>query len=373
MHYKNPISLLLSILASFGFLSAPAHAAAEEGKFHLVYLVSAEKVEVGATAYVEPLFFTDGNKIVFAYGYCRQYHKRSGKPATPFFGDQDEILLPGQIGDDLTPIHQYCDGQGQVTIDAKNYAVRSNAGTELKLNRVEFTRHPLGPFLPKRGTTNVVSVQGPMPHAPEFKLAGVSQYFFLMTADKALLDRIAPMRTISEGDKARLNQRWERYRMDRFAGNPTTPPATGCTKYWATSNSERIDRDRLIRDGGSSVSAQPKNLNLIYDDLDRDGKLDLFAVVQESIRKTGMVVPISDQVVILIFYGSGKEQCVLRNHGDSMSRHTADGPVYLLHTAACSYAGMSLSTQSESVDLFSLPAESSHCKNRRVIKYDTRG
>jgi hypothetical protein len=216
----------------------------------------------------------------------------------------------------------------------------------------------------------VASVE--VPRAPEFKLEEGPQHFFLMSSNKALLDRIAPPRTISEREKTRLDERWELYRKDRFAGKPTTPPATACAKFWPTSNRESINQQHLMSHGSSPVTMEPKILSLVYDDIDNDGKPDLLAHVLETIKIPGMSTPTKDQVVILLFYGAGKEQCTLRNHGDAASRRAADIPVYLVHIGACSYLGMSLKTDADSVDLLSLPAESPNCKNRSVDKYETR-
>ena len=82
-----------------------------KGTFHLVYLVSAEKLEVGAKVFVEPLFFTNGERIVFAYNYCRQYFAKKYNIKKQYVSfPVEEKLDQKLIADSLKPIHHYCEG-----------------------------------------------------------------------------------------------------------------------------------------------------------------------------------------------------------------------------------------------------------------------
>ena len=84
----------VTILATTAtFLIAAEPKEKSDGKFHLVYLVSTDKVEVGAKAYVEPLFFTDGKRLVFAYDYCRQQYLRDHNESEKKYGYSKNSLL----------------------------------------------------------------------------------------------------------------------------------------------------------------------------------------------------------------------------------------------------------------------------------------
>ena len=103
-----------------------------KGKFHLVYLVSAEKLEVGAKVFVEPLFVTDGNSIQSMLGICvdsRRNHKRNTK-----ISNIDKKIIT-----------RYCANK-TFSFEAKNYHIFDNLQNSIKLGDIEFrpTRYSEG-------------------------------------------------------------------------------------------------------------------------------------------------------------------------------------------------------------------------------------
>lgn len=364
---------ILSFAVIVAGLFLPFSTRAAEGKFHLVYLVSVGKLETGADVLVEPQFFTDGKKLVFAYDYCRQYHERNGRPVNTFFKRRDiETLLPERIGDNLGPIHQYCDNQ-DVSIDLKGYVARDSAGTQLSLDVVKFTKHPRGLELPDHGIASIDSVDRSAQSVSGVKLLSQPQYFFLMAASKSLLDRIMPIRTVADHDKTRLMGRWGQYREDRLTGKSIVPHAGECSRLYPSTYNDRLDQRHMMRHGSYSTTSRPPLLNLIYAGIDVDDKPDLLIRMLETYGVvTGKHTSTFSVAVVRVFYGNGEEQCVLRSDGDPVSGGRAYGPLYLIQLGACRYLGTSLQTDASTVDFFSLPTESSVCKNRHAVKYDVR-
>ena len=103
-----------------------------KGKFHLIYLVSAEKLEVGAKVFVEPLFATDGKSIQSMRGVCidsRRKHKRNNRISSV----------------DRKVIARYCANK-TFSFEAKNYHIFDNLQNSIRLDAIEFrpTRYSEG-------------------------------------------------------------------------------------------------------------------------------------------------------------------------------------------------------------------------------------
>lgn len=349
------------------FLFQPLYAdAAQEEKFHLVYLVSTNKAEISAPAFVEPLFFTDGRKLIFAYDYCRQYYNRTHNELKPTFRYKgSEVLAAELIGDDLRPIHRYCANQA-LTIDVSQYSVRSPLGTRLYLEELSFESYPNSPYIyppimPDRGITKIRNVEGLNPEMPNVVLGREQQYYFLMSSNRVLLDRIAPLPKVSDSERSRLNERWEQYRKDRMAGRVTSPPAEQCLNY---SPKTKAEADFMREYAGYPADKEPQSLFKSIDDVDSDGKADLLVSMLETISVKKKYASTLQRTALRVFYGNGQEACIL--HTGIGSPSTLQ---FVAHIGSCTYVGVSLDDSNRSLDLLALQGRSVECGSRSVRKY----
>lgn len=99
---KKTITLIgfVAVLATaVTFLHAATPKDKAEGKFYLVYLVSAMDLKPGSKVFVDPVFFTDGKQIKSFHEYCRSYLKAPEQRKGVWRMEPN----PQQIADDLTP------------------------------------------------------------------------------------------------------------------------------------------------------------------------------------------------------------------------------------------------------------------------------
>ena len=197
------------IAAVAAFLQAATPKESGEGKFHVVYLVSAIDLKPGSKAFVDPVFFTDGKQIKPFHDYCRAYGKEQGVSTTD--------LKPGQIGDAIGPIHRYCKNQ-PIPIEDRQYHTLNNSGVSVRLGTIEFTPgakdgtidgHQLIPRTrPYPGVTAIESVAG-TPPAIELDTDSAirPRHFFLMSTNRALLEKIVPVQRYEVAQMKKLLDR----------------------------------------------------------------------------------------------------------------------------------------------------------------------
>lgn len=192
-----------------------------DGKYYLIWRVTAPKVEVGAEVEVEPAFFTNGEKIVFAWDYCRQRYVRESKPKhipVPYIRgpqkilDPDYVLEPNEVGEDLSAVHDYCDYKN-VLLDGSRFVLLENHGVRLKIGSVRFDAPPqkswfrkryYEPFFPNTGQAKITRLESRPPD--KFPAAmGMQQGFgFLMSSNVSILEALVPNRRPTPPDARKL-------------------------------------------------------------------------------------------------------------------------------------------------------------------------
>ncbi len=197
------------IAAAAAFLQAATPKGPGEGKFRVVYLVSVVDLKPGSKAFVDPVFFTDGKQIKPFHDYCRSYGNEQGVSTTD--------LKPGQIGDAIDPIHRYCKNQ-PIPIEGRLYYTLNNSGVSVRLGTVEFRSgakdgtidgHQLIPSTrPYPGEAIIESVAG-TPPAIELDTDSAirPRHFFLMSTNRALLEKIVPVQRYEVAQMKKLLDR----------------------------------------------------------------------------------------------------------------------------------------------------------------------
>lgn len=370
------IGLLFSASGNAQEQAANTNTKDTSGKFHLIYLVSTDKLEPGAKAFVEPLFFTDGKRLVFAFNYCRHYylknHKAGERLKRLYHVSKEQQLNPNQIADDLTPIHQYCENKSS-TIQLRDYVVRDTTGITLRLDAARYIveeRSSGPPGLPDKGSAKILAVEGAPLISPETTVKGGQQYFFLMTSNRALLDQIAPINKVSRKEAENLRARVSRYTQARTTGvnrpagidvceikaiNPPTPP--GRAPFM------------LPRKGPYQLS-RAQILASLFGDLDGDGLTDLVVSIFEEYPRDRKKFAFDAMTTeIRFFYGDGKEQCLVWDYGVAYKLNPTSLPLGMIELGSCRYLVSSFDASSKSLDLISLSAKDPNCKNDIAYKY----
>lgn len=374
MNQNSWFGLLLAFSAGLLFVASPSsHAAEKESKFHLVYLVSTDKLEVGNKVFVEPLFFTNGKRLVFAYNYCRQYFGKKYKLKDDFvYSPKEEKLASGQIADDLTPIHRYCEGQ-DVTFNVKGYVVRDSAGVRLGLDAVGFAyNQPYERLLYQqllslpRGAATIRAVDGAALITSETAVTGGQQYFFLMASNPALLDRIAPARTVSKEKAARFRQRVRRYTQARTTGNVRPSGMDICEIKSITTPPGQ--RPFMPPRKGPYRLSRAQILASLFGDLDDDNLTDLVVSIFEEYPRKKAAVD-AETTEIRFFYGNGNERCLVWDQGVAYKLDPTSLPLGLIKVGNCRYLISSFDRTIKTLDLINLSDKAQGCKNLIVYKH----
>lgn len=317
------IGLAALIATAATFLFAAELKEKTDGKFHLVYLVSTDKVEVGAKAYVEPLFFTDGKRLVFAYDYCRQYYQRQRKkPETAFpyvrIGKED-LIYPGQIASDLNTVHLYCNNKN-LNIDLSKYVVRDNTGLRLDLSNVTFEHKvterspgpgsPLPPVFPERGTATIRTVNDVPAFMPEVTIENGQQHFFLASDSTAILDRIAPAVKIREEELRALKNHYQNYVQRRMSAPRSNELFKECNFGYP------FNPKGFLQGRGPLKLESVSLLASAVADLDQDGRPDVIVSLREDglFERSGGHVRGSTTEIRMVF-GNGHSKCYVWSPG----------------------------------------------------------
>ncbi len=253
---------ILATAATLLFAAGPKDN--EEGKFHLVYLVSAMDLKPGSKVTVDPVFFTDGKTVKNFHLFCR-------KGMHP--------LKLSQVAADRQFIESYC-SRKPFTFDPKGFHILNNHGQQLTVGPIDFkvigefthtgaTGHPIIP--PKdsvmMGHTQVRTYTPGTIEAPKWlRNDGAPEYFFLMSRDQQILEKIVPVSRASPAEVGALTKRvveFSKIARGRVSGGLT--------------NSRDIEK--------ASVCYAPNPItefrldNPLIVDLDLDGRLDMFVNV----------------------------------------------------------------------------------------------
>ncbi len=183
--------MLVGLLGSIQVSSAQAGDIAQEiESASLVYLVSVREVKVGSGVFVEPIFFTNGDKVYSLVEYCEAV-----------FGDGSAKNNPLR---DLKrhPESGFC-GIDAFIIPTNNMRIADNFGRSLTITNIRFKADDYppdqeraaahGPYDYKLGFATITSVRGALPYKP-FPRHIYSEFkeFFLMSDNPQLLSRLVP-------------------------------------------------------------------------------------------------------------------------------------------------------------------------------------
>jgi hypothetical protein len=327
-------------------------------KYYLIWQVTAPKIEVGAEVRVEPLVLTNGSEFVFVYDFCRQrfLDAHPDHRARRFYNvNVSARLNPEQFGEGTKALFEYCDGR-PITLDGPSYHLRNNHGFSIGIGQVRFSlleewvrKAYRDPVFPDNGKGMITKIQGTV--APQYPAAVLAKqpYIFLMSRNAPLLNRIVPSPQPTTQEQSSLQVQLDRYRELRAKGGPTDPPVNTC-KSWedgtlVTRFMGRDDHLRAPKPLPVYPNLEPPPIaDLFFDDLDRDGKMDLVAMLRESQlnasdrsfdKKLSPLLRVS-QGVVRVFYGNGKERCPLRYY----SITSASRPAILVKLGSCDFLCM---------------------------------
>jgi hypothetical protein len=351
--------LVACIAATFGLpvdTGAAEQDAADsttDGKYYLIWRVTASKVEVGAEVEVEPAFFTNGKRVVFAWDYCRQYYVKKHQPQeipSPFIYGRRNILDPQyllndkDIGEDLGAFHSYCEYQ-DLTLAGARYVLLDNHGVRLTVRDVSFKApklpdwqvrrlHP--PLFPKAGRSVIATVQGRVPEKLPAARQANQPYGFLMATNGKLLERIVPADKPTAEEQKQFDVRLNRYIERRQKGGVIEPPPDQCR-----SNVPDMYAPEAYRLKSPNLNP-PQLLERFFADFDRDGRMDMTTWVRESDLDS----------TLRIFFASGKEVCgvlgISQEGGSFQFRYPANvvriGDCYCTTAKGVDVGGRSLQT-----------------------------
>lgn len=277
-----PLLLLGLALGQATTVQSAQPASTTDGRFHLIYLVSAVDLKPGSKVYVDPIFFTDGKEVKNFHDHC--------KP-------EKCTLQPAQIVGDLKFIEDYC-AKKTFTFDPKGYQTLNNHGQRITLDKIDFH---IGDA---RGINNETVMMGysklasftPGSITPPKMLRndGAPEYFFLMAEDESIFRRFVPVAKATQKEIDAL----------------ITSGKTAVEKFKGT----RVVRDR--REEMATVvpamfdsSLPPSLTNPLMVDIDGDSRLDLIQGAHVSYRSTSdATAPTASWLAVQYTLGSGVVQ-----------------------------------------------------------------
>ena len=335
------------------FLLAAGPKDKEEGKFHLVYVVTAPdldkkawieqvkkesygpvtlaSLQVGTEVDIEPGFLTDGTRIVFAFDYCRRHYPKINRDVRRQHEEQVAMAQVAPV--DRADLAQYCQMKG-FSLKGEQFTAMDNAGVHLTLSDAAFEPgttpefQGAGPYggltSPERFTAKIASIDG----TPAEKLPAAQQaqqpYVFLMSRNRSLLERVVLVAKPTKEEASVLLARLERYKEKRRVEDPKGAKEK-CDVYVP---------EGLSRVHGEQIWSAAKTFNdpipiaeRIYVDIDGDGQVDLLARLVEH----------STQTMVRIYYRNGAERCAIRTQYNG-NLYTLFRPITVLKTHNCVYA-----------------------------------
>ncbi len=252
---------------------APAVPENAPRKFHLVYLVSAVDLVPGAKAFVDPIFFTDGEKIVGFHEYC--------KTRTP-------VLRLDQISGDQEIIRKYC-RQEHFQFDPVGYHTLNNHGLSVQLTPIRFTRSLRGETVMMGHSTVGSAGQSTIEFPSLLRNDSAPEYFLLMSRDRSVLARIIPVATTNRTEVTSLLTKARSY-AEKARGRTSGGP-----EY-------RLLHEEFMTSGNATLA------NPIFADLDKDGRLDLVVGLHAVyVPKIKSSAPNMNWLAVAYIYGRSQQ------------------------------------------------------------------
>ncbi len=332
MNQKKTLTLVgvVAILATAGTLLFAADPKEKtEGKFHLLYRVIAPKVEVGAEVEIEPALITDGNRIYFAWDFCRwHYPERNYDPKARYNVKEDRLDRKLVSAADQADLQRYCRHE-TYKIRGSEFLAIDNDGVQVSL--IEATFVPIhndssvpGGIVPDRFTASIARMVGTPKPKLSMAAADNQPYVFLMSRNHVFLENMVMRAAMPRPEEAvSLLARLERYKERRRVSDQSGINEE-CAMYWPQ------------RRGLHARSGKPLELvELFYYDLDGDGKQDLVARFIEDSKWLAMA---------RVLNSGGSERCLLRN-GDGNRNSPIYRPLTYLKMRSCIYIFTQTSTE----------------------------
>lgn len=282
MNWKKTLTLIgfaavMATAATFLFAATPKDPG--EGKFHLVYLVAAVDLKPGSKVTVDPIFFTDGKRVVNFHDFCR---------------NQEKPLNSEKVTTDQKIIEDYC-ARKTFTSDPREYHTLNNHGQQVTLGPIEFKVRDVAPGNQEvmMGQSAVSSFTPGSIRPPKWlRKDGAPEYFFLLSRDKRVLEKIVPVFRAPDSEVQALVGRaleFSKLAKGKIAGGPPLHI-----------------RDINQAKGCHSSPSIFRLENALFADLDRDGKLDMQVtayVVVKAERVVGQ--PLVDCFTKYMILGNG--------------------------------------------------------------------
>lgn len=270
------ISSLFAVLATASavLFAGPAPKEKTDGKFHVVYFVTAVDLKPGSKVTADPIFFTDGKEVINFHDHCEPKYRE---------------LKDSQIAGDHRLIKDYC-ARKTFAVSFKNHHVLNNYGQSLSLEPALFQvidtqplgmpSEPPGPDGKLRGpgqfgyeyvmlgrTTAKAYTPGTLdPPANWLRRDGTPEHFFLMSDSKAILEKIVPVYRATKAEVDVLVKRVEAFKQVakwRRGGDMVRERDLGKSPYCYDAETPAIFRLQ----------------NPLIADFDQDGKLDIYVDV----------------------------------------------------------------------------------------------
>ena len=293
----------------------------------------APKVEVGVEAEIEPALLTDGDRIYFAWDFCRwHYPERNYNPKAHHkvkeeYLDQ-RLVSPADRGD----LHHYCLRE-EFTIRAGDFTVINNDRVRLTLSDaamtpIQVSSHAVpGGYIPGRIATTISRVTGEVKPKLLPAIENKQPYVFLMSRNSALLERVVLRTEVPKPtEQTHLLTRLEQYTKKRLATDPTAA-GEQCGSY--------IPNLPSLRGWMAQTGMKLLLAEVFYADFNNDGFIDMLVRLVEKPRLNGMG---------RVYYGNGKELCTFRNR-DGNRNSPIYRPLILLRTGICVYVFVQTSTE----------------------------
>lgn len=262
------IAGLLGLVALLAWLPLTS-ARGELEKFHLIYLVSAVDLKPGSKAFVDPIFFTDGEKIVGFHEYCKTH--------TP-------VLRSDQISGDQEIIRKYC-RQEDFQFDPVGHHTLNNHGLSVQLTPIRFTRSLRGETVMMGHSTVASTGQSTIEFPSLRRNDSAPEYFLLMSRDRSVLARMVSVATTNRAEVMSLLTKARSY-AEEARGR-----TSGGREY-------KLLREEFMTSGNVSLA------NPIFADLDKDGRLDLVVGVHAVyVPKIKSSAPNMNWLAVAYIYG----------------------------------------------------------------------
>lgn len=360
-------TFLIIALAAAAVVPVASAAETKEEKFYLVYLVSVVDLKPGAKAFVDPMFFTDGSQIRNFFDYCRAHLKLEGSRTD---------LTAERIGENIKPLHKYCENQS-IALPGEKYYTLNNAGLTVGLGPIVFSpgasspgfedgRYVMPSPFPYPGIVSVRSVEGePLPIKLNTESVNRPRHFFLMSANRAILERLVPVQRFKSDEMAALVERAQRYANE----------AKGVRRGWRhkfLAGRPVVEFIQGIRSPGFENS-EAKVIDALFADLDGDLSVDMVSGMTAQSERNGgsrwgglgFLLSKTDPNFFANLQAPANYEVFL-SYG-----YVVHAPFALIRTGKCTYVLSMLTEWGESYQLMSQPQETATCPYRNLTRWES--